>query len=259
MILLGLAIGAYFGAPWLLEPASTGTPAVGTVTVLPTPETALTAATATLEGATATASSEPGPTSTLAPQPTQTAPPPTGQTPLAPTDTVTLPTTTPTPGSNLPPPTLVQPQEGASVQGMLTFVWDYSLEELDASHAFQVLIWSGDPNEANPPGAAEFTRALSQEIDLDVILPAQGGPGQYFWTVAVVDASSGIRLSRQATPRTLVYLGPKETPASSSAHRSSGPGQHAPVAAVAGFPTERRCLEPGQGTAALEGGDGSSG
>ncbi|MFN2291273.1 MAG: Stp1/IreP family PP2C-type Ser/Thr phosphatase [Anaerolineae bacterium] len=258
VILLGLAIGAYLGAPWLLEPPSTSTPAEGMVTALPSPETVLPVATATAEGPTATPSSEPGPTSTLAPQPTQTALPPTEQTPPAPTDTATVPTATLTPGSNIPPPTLVQPQEGASVQGTVTFTWDYSLEELNASHAFQVLIWSGDPNETDPPGAAEFTRALSQEINLDIVLPAQGGPGQYFWTVAVVDTSSGNRLSRQASPRTLVYLGPKETPASSSAYRPPRPGLQLPVAAAAGIPAGQQSLESRQGIAALGGGDGSS-
>jgi hypothetical protein len=258
VILLGLALGAYFGAPWLLEPQSTGTPAEGTMTALPTLETALPAATAATEGATATASSEPGPTSTLAPQPTQTALPPTEETPLAPTDTVTVPTATSTPGNSVAPPTLVEPQEGASVQGMVTFVWDYSLEELDASHAFQVLAWSGDPNEENPPGAAEFTRALSQAINLDVILPPQGGPGQYFWTVAVVDASSGSRLSRQAAPRTLVYLGPKETPASSSARRWPSPGPLVSGVTTAGFLAGQRSPESGQGTTALGSGDGPS-
>jgi serine/threonine protein phosphatase PrpC len=258
VILLGLALGAYFGAPWLLEPQSTGTPAEGTMTALPTPETSLPAATAATEGATATASSEPGPTSTLAPQPTQTALPPTEETPLAPTDTVTVPTATSTPGNSVAPPTLVEPQEGASVQGTVTFVWDYSLEELDASHAFQVLAWSGDPNEENPPGAAEFTRALSQAINLDVILPPQGGPGQYFWTVAVVDASSGSRLSRQAAPRTLVYLGPKETPASSSVRRWPSPGPLVSGVTTAGFLAGQRSPESGQGTTALGSGDGPS-
>ena len=259
VILLGLAVGAYFGAPWLLAPAATVTPTVGTAIDGPTAETALPEGTATAGDATATAETRPGATSTLAPQPTQTSPAPTDQTPLAPTDTVTVPVGTATPGSNIPPPTLVQPQEGASVQGMVTFIWDYSLEELGASHAFQVLIWSGDPDEESPPGAAEFTQALSQEINLDVILPAQGGPGQYFWSVAVVNESTGSRLSRQTVPRTLVYLGPGATPAPSSASRSSEPGLRSPVAPTGAYPAGQCSLESATGTssASLEGDDGS--
>ena len=259
VILLGLAVGAYFGAPWLLAPEATVTPTVGTAIDGPTAETALPEGTATAGDATATAETRPGATSTLAPQPTQTSPLPTGQTPLAPTDTVTVPVGTATPGSNIPPPTLVQPQEGASVQGMVTFIWDYSLEELGASHAFQVLIWSGDPDEESPPGAAEFTQALSQEINLDVILPAQGGPGQYFWSVAVVNESTGSRLSRQTVPRTLVYLGPGATPAPSSASRSSEPGLRSPVAPTGAYPAGQCSLESATGTssASLEGDDGS--
>jgi serine/threonine protein phosphatase PrpC len=258
VILLGLAVGAYFGAPWLLAPEPTVTPTAGTEAAFPTPETVSPVGTATAGGATATDETQPGATSTLAEPPTQTSPPPTDQTPMAVTDTVTVPVETATPETDIPLPTLVQPQEGASVQGTVTFVWDYSLEELGTDHAFQVLIWSGDPNEESPPGAAEFTRALTQEINLDVILPAQGGPGQYFWSVAVVDESTGSRLSRQAAPRTLVYLGPRETATPASAHSLPKPGLRSSMAPAGAYPAGQRSPESASGTspASLEGDDG---
>lgn len=193
VIVLGLVAGVYSGARWLLAHQ----PSAAT-------------ATETTPADFPVASGQPRPeaTATLAEIPTEIRPPPT-DTALAPADTVTEPVATATPQTTISAPTLVQPQEGASLQGTVTFMWDYSLEDLSAGYAFQVLIWGGDPNRANAPGIAELTPALSQQIDLDAILPQQGGPGQYFWSVVIVEVGTGNRLSRQATPRTLIYLGPE--------------------------------------------------
>jgi serine/threonine protein phosphatase PrpC len=230
VILLGLLVGAYLGAPWLLTPASTATPTVGIGTALPT-ETAPLAGTATATGATATDTAQPGATSTLAEPSTHTSPPPAEQTPPAPTDTLPAPSVTATLAISVTPPTLVQPEEGVSVRGIVTFIWDYSLAELGTDQAFQVLIWSGDPNEEDPPGAAQVTRALTQEINLDVVLPPRGGAGQYFWSVVVVNERTEERLSRRAAPRTLIYLGPQETTTPPSARNAARPGPPSPLTA----------------------------
>ncbi|MGC9332615.1 MAG: hypothetical protein ACP5JJ_00585, partial [Anaerolineae bacterium] len=164
-------------------------------------------------------SDHPEDTSIPAEMPTETTSAPT-DTALAPTDAATTLIATLTPKTTILPPTLVQPQEGASLQGTVTFMWDYALEDLGEGHAFQVLIWGGDPSEADPPGGAELTLSLSQQIDLDVILPGLGGPGQYFWSVVIVEEGTGDWLSKQAAPRTLIYLGPEKTVAPPSAQGS---------------------------------------
>jgi len=147
------------------------------------------------------------PTVTLAPTRTPTPivtpkPPPT-KPPVA-TSTVTA-----TP--NLPPAQLVAPEEqhAQSAAGKVLFRWAYP-QPLTGEQAFQVLIWKdGDKDHL---GAAENTVKTEQEIDLDVILPPRGGPGSYWWTVVVVNSSTGARLSPEAGPWRLIYAGSRASP-----------------------------------------------
>jgi serine/threonine protein phosphatase PrpC len=150
------------------------------------------------------------PTETLAPTLTATAPPPTGTT--EPT-TGELETASPVPATAMPeatysPPALVAPlpRDAGSLHGQVTFAWRFA-GELDAGDGFQVLIWKGDmPHN----GAAEFVRRTQQVIDLDRLLPTRGGQGEYLWSVIVVDMETGDRLSPEASPWQLTYIGPQE-------------------------------------------------
>ena len=123
------------------------------------------------------------------------------------------PTATSTDGvpTSLPSVTLVAPEEkdAQSAAGKVLFRWTYP-QPLTEGQAFQVLIWKDA--DTKHQGAAEYTRKTEQEIDLDSILPARGGPGNYWWSVVVVSESTGDRLSPEAGPWRLVYAGPQPSP-----------------------------------------------
>jgi hypothetical protein len=106
---------------------------------------------------------------------------------------------------------LVAPEEkdAQSARGKVVFKWTYP-QPLAEGQTFQVLIWKDTGIEHQ--GAAGFTRQTEQEIDLDGILPARGGPGNYRWSVVVVSKSTGDRLSPEASPWRLTYAGPQPTP-----------------------------------------------
>ncbi len=107
---------------------------------------------------------------------------------------------------SLPAAVLVAPEEkdARSAAGKVRFRWTYP-QSLKEGQAFQVLIWKDGAKEHQ--GAAEYTRTTEQEIDLDTILPARGGPGDYWWSVVVVNEGTGDRLSPEAGPWRLVYAG----------------------------------------------------
>ena len=147
-----------------------------------------------------------GPTATLAPTAADTPTP-------TPTDTATArpPTATATATPKLlPPPTLTEPAADAALRGLVTFKWKY-YRSLEASEAFQVLIWK--EGEQQHLGAAELWRQTEQTINLDDILPARGGPGYYNWTVVVVNRTNEKPFSREATPWRFRYVGPSTEPA----------------------------------------------
>jgi hypothetical protein len=138
-----------------------------------------------------------------------TAAPPTAAPTVAP-PTAAPPTNTTVP--DYPAPSLVAPAEDqtSGVRGHVTFDWSYP-RALNAGEGFQVLIWK-EGQEHN--GAAGLTRETQQTIDLDAVLPARGGGGDYFWTVVVRQDAPGERLlGPEADPWHLVYA-PNE-PASS--------------------------------------------
>jgi len=187
--------------------------------------------TATAATAAATAGVDTSPISTPipSPSPSETSPGP-SDTPAPPTVTL-IPTRTPTPtatarpqatqrpavtstsGStpSLPAAQLVAPTEknAESSAGEVIFRWAYP-QPLQAGQAFQVLIWrEGDTQHL---GAAEYTQQTEQKINLDSILPMRGGPGQYRWSVVVVAVSTGDRLSLEAGPWRLIYVGSPVSP-----------------------------------------------
>jgi len=140
---------------------------------------------------------------TRTPTPTATPKPPSTKSPAATSTSGVTP--------SLPPAVLVAPEEedARSAAGRMSFRWTYP-QALKEGQAFQVLIWKDADTEHQ--GAAEYIQTNEQEIDLDTILPARGGPGNYWWSVVVVSTNGGDRLSPEAGPWRLVYVGPKVSP-----------------------------------------------
>lgn len=203
-----------------------------------TPAPSLTAAptmTPTTLRATATPTatpSQPTVTSTVVPTMTPTATPivtPTASRPApsptaAPTWSPTAtPTTAPSPAprSTAPPaatatrigpapvaiaPTLIAPADGESTTGPTTFSWTWSGPALQNNQGFEVRIWKAGQDHY---GAAAPVRDLSLAINVTGAYGVQqGGSGEYFWTVALVqiksDNSDYQRIGPEAAPRRLV-------------------------------------------------------
>jgi serine/threonine protein phosphatase PrpC len=227
--LLVLALIALLAAPVLFGGKATPTPTptvsppapedtgVATLELGPTPEaTVVLTGTLPAEGEGTPA----GPTATLAATFTPAPPSPTfGATnPPSPLNTPQASPTSAGPTGSAP--TLQEPTEGAELPGEVTFVWSYSKPLLGNSQ-FQVLIWQEGQSQHN--GAAEFTSSTSQRIDLAQVPQIRdGGPGQYSWSVVVVDAATGRRTSPEAFSRRFFYTGPQE-PAPQPARPSPTP------------------------------------
>jgi hypothetical protein len=145
------------------------------------------------------------PTATLAA--TYTATPQPTDTPR-PTDTAQPPPDTVQPTD--PEATLIEPTPGAPLRGEVTFRWSYP-GRLPRYKQFQVLIWQ--EGDAQHNGAADFTPATEQVINLDNVPQVRDrGPGDYWWSVVVVDTRTGKRTSREASPRLWTYTLPPELP-----------------------------------------------
>lgn len=244
VVLLGL--GAVLAGPYLFGPKETATPTLTVAasetvpppstpdTVVPSPLASATEGTAPAETATSEASATPEPTSTLAQAPVASDTPPPSDTPAEVATATHTPTATATatPRFSNQPPTLVQPQDNAALQGKVTFEWSYPQGALGPGNAFQVLIWNADENPEEPPGAAGLVETLQQEINLDDILPPQSGV-QYHWSVVVVKRATEKRISEKALPRIFTYGGPENEDGNPST-QPSGP-QPPPQSACQGF------------------------
>jgi hypothetical protein len=110
----------------------------------------------------------------------------------------------------VPAPTLLAPEEkdAQALRGQVTFRWTYP-KPLGADQAFQVLIWKEGQSH---DGAAQLWTGTEQTIDLDVVLPARGGTGEYFWTVVVRQKDTEKLLSPEPGPWRLVYAGSEAPP-----------------------------------------------
>jgi|GEM_PF-1297053 len=139
--------------------------------------------------------------------PTATRIPPTA-TRIPPSPTVRRATATPAPAAAPAPavsysaPVLVSPNDNSNASGRVIFAWEWHGASLTADQAFEVRIWrEGQPDHY---GAAEPTRATSEAIDVGSAYGVtQGGSGQYFWTVALVQINPYSRLGPEAAPRVL--------------------------------------------------------
>ena len=141
-----------------------------------------------------------GPTATLAPTST-------GEPEPTATSSSILPTVaSPEPVATLPIPLLDSPAADVELQGFVTFEWTYT-RSLGQDLAYQVLIWKEGASEHL--GAAQSWSETHQAINLDLVPQLMnGGPGQYLWSVVVVQRGTDERVSPEATPRSFTYPGP---------------------------------------------------
>jgi serine/threonine protein phosphatase PrpC len=213
--LLVLSLLALLAVPTLLgdkvtpTPTYASSPLPSTDTVMPTIELTPTAEVTSIPTSTlpSTGVATPGePTATLAATYTPELLPPE---PSA-TDTLS-PVSTPSPSPTAevltdPAPVLQEPADSVELLGTVDFRWSYS-GSLPQNKQFQVLIWQeGDRQHKD---AAGLTPSTLQQIDLTQVPKVRdGGAGQYFWSVVVVDTGTNRRTSPEASPRYFIYTGP---------------------------------------------------
>ena len=101
-----------------------------------------------------------------------------------------------------PAPKLLEPEDKATLEGSVTFTWEWK-GELKDDRAFELRIWKeGGPHDS----VGELPREPDLEIDLDALVPDLPGEGdECFWNVAVVQISPYRTLSKEAKPRSFVY------------------------------------------------------
>jgi hypothetical protein len=92
----------------------------------------------------------------------------------------------------LPAPELVDPSGGATLDARTVFRWVWNGPPLAENQAFDLRIWSAQEEEAGDArrGAVRPSQDLYAEVDLQFVPAIQDyGPGDYFWTVVVVQTS----------------------------------------------------------------------
>jgi hypothetical protein len=108
-----------------------------------------------------------------------------------------------------PPPTLLHPPADGmpELRGELTFAWELPVP-LRPGHAFQLLIWPAGQREHLP--ASEYWPDPEITLNLDDLPQLQQrGPGEYQWSVVVVDTESHEPISPEAEPGPFLYLSPQ--------------------------------------------------
>jgi hypothetical protein len=187
IVLLGLVAAILFGtAEWLaLRPPAFPTPILPTANIRPITVTPIPS-----PGGPVTPALDASPliTATATPRPFPSATPTPGRT-SAPRPTLILPTATP---SSLPAPTLLDPAAEATLQGAVTFRWQWAGPSLQPNQAFDLRIWSAREEQQghSPRGAVAPTRSTQTGVNLAFAPAIQDyGPGDYYWTVVVVEMS----------------------------------------------------------------------
>lgn len=181
-----LAASGILSLPFLQTATETPSP---TMTLAPTLSPATSTAEATLVVA---PTGVPTPTATLVP---------TGTAGVVGTDTVVIsPTESPDalPGTV----TLVTPTAEITLTGVVTFAWDYGPGPLPAGYAFQLIIGQGDPTDPDHQPVGSPTRDAQRSVDLGQELDE---PGDYFWTVLIIEAGPGGSEVTRARERAFVY------------------------------------------------------
>ncbi|HSR30828.1 MAG TPA: hypothetical protein VLY63_09710 [Anaerolineae bacterium] len=152
-----------------------------------------------------TRTSAPTDTATAIPSPTRTLVPTVTRRPKP---TPTVPTATPTPISA---PTLLEPVQGETVLDKTIFRWQWDGRPLAENMAFDLRIWSTQEEQAGGPkrGAVSPTNDTAVEVELPFVPAVQDyGPGEYYWTVVVVELISGApakQISNWGERRGFVY------------------------------------------------------
>jgi hypothetical protein len=126
------------------------------------------------------------PSETPTPKPTKTLVPlPTGR--PARKATATDPPSSPTPA---PAPVLLSPEEGVTALDRMVFGWAWDGPALKENQFFDLRIWSLQEEQQGSPrrGVVPPTKATSVEVAMAAV-PAivDYGPGEYFWTVVLVE------------------------------------------------------------------------
>jgi hypothetical protein len=151
----------------------------------------------------ATPSSTPTPTGT----PTRQPRPALSRTPSS---TGGKPASTPT-SALLPAPTLLEPKDGETLLDRTVFKWLWEGPPLKADQAFDLRIWSAQEEErgAVRRGAISPMQGTQAEVDLQYVPAYQDyGPGDYYWTVVVVEIGSdgsSVMIGEWGEKRRFVY------------------------------------------------------
>ncbi|MBN1815059.1 MAG: serine/threonine protein kinase, partial [Anaerolineae bacterium] len=170
------------------------TPAAGVTVVQPSPIVS--------PSATPTAPQDirtPAPATTATAANTPTIPPTSTTAPSAtrpkPTATRRQSTATQPPATGYVAPTLREPFEGDSLQGVVTFVWQWSQGALAADDYFDLRFWSLSELDARTAGrgAAPPTKDTRLAVNLDILhtIVEHGPNTAYYWAVVVVRQPSG--------------------------------------------------------------------
>jgi hypothetical protein len=111
-----------------------------------------------------------------------------------------------------PAPRLVGPGGPGTpqLQGVVTFGWDFPTR-LRPGEAFQLLIWRiGDRDRAF---VSEYWPERELTLNLDELPQIrEPGPGEYAWSVVVVDTRTNEPISPEAETRTFFYAEPEPPP-----------------------------------------------
>ena len=127
------------------------------------------------------------PTVTPTPKPTNTLVPlPSGR-PTRSRPTATKPVASATP---VPAPLLVAPDDGVTASDRMVFEWAWDGPPLKENQAFDLRIWSVQEEERDSPrrGVVPPTKDTRVEVSLPAVPAiADFGPGDYLWTVVIVE------------------------------------------------------------------------
>lgn len=129
----------------------------------------------------------PTPTDTPIPKPTNTLVPMPTRKPTRTRSAATKPVAPPTP---VPAPLLVAPDDGITAMDRMVFEWSWDGPPLMETQAFDLRIWSVQEEEKGSPrrGVVPPTKDTRVEVSLpDAPAIVDFGPGDYFWSVVVVE------------------------------------------------------------------------
>jgi hypothetical protein len=99
----------------------------------------------------------------------------------------------PTPTLEYPAPSLREPVTGVRIEARQRFTWQWHGPTLGENLAFDLRIWSDQEEQSGLPRRGAVAPTQDQGVDVEMQhVPAimDHGPGDYFWTVVVVQTGS---------------------------------------------------------------------